>query len=74
MKWLLRFSVVSTLAALLAAGTALIWDCSELPQPAFVVSQTEFKFSDIAVGECDFVIRIANPATVSRSIIGLEEG
>ena len=74
MKWLLRFSFVVTLATATGAGLVFIRDDSNRPQPPFLVGQTEFEYSGIAVGEREFVIRITNPATVSRSIIGLEEG
>lgn len=42
-------------------------------QPNFIVTPTEFKLSNLTEGAHELTLRITNPASTARRIIGLQE-
>jgi hypothetical protein len=75
MKLIAWLSALVAIGCLAAAGFSYWQECQPpTPIPNFIITPTEIDLPDYPIGTHDLVLKIHNPANVSRRIIGLNEG
>jgi len=69
-----RIGWLLSLGCLVAAAVLYVRDLPAGPQPPFEVTPTEITLADLEPGTHEVVLRVRNTGTVTRRIIGLQEG
>jgi hypothetical protein len=74
MRWVIIFAGLLVAAAIGGGVTRLYSDRTPKPVPPFELSPTEFHDLTLTPGTHEFIVRIKNPADMTRRIVGYKTG